>query len=397
MEDFKKNNLPEEERDTLKGLGFLVDDPDTEKREMLTFLEELNSINKVFKASVVMSLDCNLACKYCFEGQRKGKFYMSQETADLFVDYVSRHVVPYKEDIRIAFYGGEPLLSIDLIIYISGKLKDLAESRGIDYSASLTTNGTLLTAGVARRLKPFGIQRAIVTLDGLKESHDNYRPFVSGKGSFDTIYRNIKDVCEILSVSIGGNFVKENYRDFPLLLDYFLDTGLTPERVHDVSFSPVMPETPDIAPPEFNDGYGCSNEPWLIEATLFLREEILKRGYRTQKVMPIPCMMEMKDIFVLNYDGTIYKCPGLIGRQAFKAGDITTGVADYRQSHNLGNWKNEECLACSYLPLCFGGCRYMKLVRDGTMEGIDCRRAYFDAVLESLVLQDIKYSNQIQK
>ena len=102
-------------------------------------------------------------------------------------------------------------------------------------------------------------------------------------------------------------------------------------------------------------------------------------------------MMEYKNNILVNYDGSIYKCPGLIGREAYKIGDIKTGVKDYLKSHNLDNWKNEECLDCAYLPLCFGGCRYMKLVRDGNMDGVDCRKPYFDACLETLVKQDIRY------
>jgi hypothetical protein len=33
----------------------------------------------------------------------------------------------------------------------------------------------------------------------------------------------------------------------------------------------------------------------------------------------------------------------------------------------------------------------MKLVRDGNMEGVDCKKPYFDATLEAMVKQDIRY------
>jgi len=46
--------------------------------------------------------------------------------------------------------------------------------------------------------------------------------------------------------------------------------------------------------------------------------------------------------------------------------------------------------------LCFGGCRYLKLVRDGEMKGVDCRKRHFDAVLEPLVKQDIAYKAQMK-
>ncbi len=107
-------------------------------------------------------------------------------------------------------------------------------------------------------------------------------------------------------------------------------------------------------------------------------------------------MMELKDNLVVNYDGGFYKCPGFIGRQGFCVGDLRNGVQDYRQSHNLDNWKNEECLNCSYLPLCFGGCRYMKLVRDGNINGVDCKRPYLDVTLERLIYQDIELTHSKQ-
>jgi uncharacterized protein len=94
---------------------------------------------------------------------------------------------------------------------------------------------------------------------------------------------------------------------------------------------------------------------------------------------------------MMDYDGALYKCPVLIGRKDYRVGDITTGLTDYRASHALDNWKNEECLACAYLPLCFGGCRYMKLLQDGDINGVNCRKEYFDRILAQLVSQDIKY------
>ncbi len=134
-----------------------------------------------------------------------------------------------------------------------------------------------------------------------------------------------------------------------------------------------------------------TNEPWLSEATVFLREETLKRGFHTRALMPSVCAIERPNSIIVNYDGTLYKCPGLLGRKDFCVGDLTNGIIDYSASHSLDNWKNEKCLSCSYLPLCFGGCRYMKLVRDGHMQGVDCKKQYLDVILEELVLQDITY------
>jgi uncharacterized protein len=391
LEDVSNNNLPADEEETLRRLGFLVADATSEHEEMLGFMKRLNSANKRLSITAVLNLDCNLACKYCFEGNRKGRFYMSQETAALFLDFISLQDLSEKEEIKVVFYGGEPLLSMELIIHLSKEIKAIADRKGVGYKFSLITNGTLLTPGVVEKLKPLGMTSAGVTLDGPREVHDLLRPFKSGRGSFDAIVKNLKKVCSMLSVQIGGNFTKASYDKVPYLLDYLLESGLTPDKVLGVKFDPVTRESDEFALADFHDGCASPNEPWLFDASLFVREEILKRGYPTPRIMPIACALEYRDSIVVNYDGSIYKCTGFIGRESLQIGDIRNGIKDYPISHNLDNWKNKECLDCAYLPLCFGGCRYMKYVRDGNMDGVDCRKPYLDATLETLVKQDIRH------
>jgi uncharacterized protein len=391
IHDIENNSLSEEEQETLFGLGLLVRSDEEEKKEMLDFIQRLNVQNRTLIATVVLNLDCNLGCRYCFEGTRKGKLYLSDETADKFVNFVKQSDLSNKDEIKITFYGGEPLLSTERIVSISEKILSFAERKGRKYSFSLMTNGTLLTPGVVKRLAPLGLKNAKVTLDGPEYIHNNFRPFKSGGGSFDVIVRNIKDACDTIHVEIGGNYTKDNYREFPRLLDFLVAAGLTPDKIPMVRFDPVVNENSAFALPDFNDGCSSSREPWLIDASLHLREEILQRGYRTQKITPAPCIVELYDSIMMDYDGALYKCPVLIGRKDYRVGGITTGMTDYRASHALDNWKNEDCLACAYLPLCFGGCRYMKLLQDGTTRGVNCRKEYFDKTLARFVAQDIKY------
>lgn len=388
--DLPHAELTKKDRNTLKKLGFLVDGPEEERVEILGVMDELNELNKSLNIKLAMNLDCNLACRYCFEGKRKGKYYMSKETGDSFVDFVKERLEG-KEEIYITFYGGEPLLSKKLIIYITKKVKSLADNKGIPFIFSFITNGTLLTKETVRRLKPLGMKEAYITIDGPKENHNSFRPYKTGKGSFETILRNIKDVCDSVDIQIGGNFTKDNFDRFPEFLDFLRHEDLTPSKVPVLGFFPILTESAEVGLPDFHDGCASLNEPWLFEANLFLREEILKRGHRCANTAPGPCMMEFENNILVNYDGSIYKCPGLIGRKDYKIGHIKTGIKDYRKSHNLDNWKKEECFDCSYLPLCFGGCRYMKFVREGQMSGVDCKKPYFGATLETLVKQDMRY------
>jgi len=391
LRSLEEGTLSPESIATLTRLGFLVPDSDAERQAMLTVMTDAEEHMKKAFLMAVMNLDCNLACTYCYEGKQRGRHYMSTETADLLVKYCEDNFLPQGKDLTIDFYGGEPLLSLDLIKSISLRLQASAEKMGTGYAFTLVTNGTLLTTAVASELVPLGLKSARVTLDGPRENHDSYRPFSSGKGSFDLITKNLLDVCDIVKMGIGGNFTRDNYREFPRLLDELSALGLTPDKVAHVMFAPVSDTLGEHLMPEFSDGCCSMDEPWLLDASIYLREEILRRGFFTPKVQPTTCMIEFKDNLVAHYDGTLYKCPAFIGLEGLDVGHLESGIRDFRESHNMDVWKKDECLDCAYLPLCFGGCRFLTLLQKGAISDVECRKAWYDATLEELILQDLRY------
>lgn len=391
LDEIEKGELDPSDQKILSELGFLVPDREEEKREMLRIIDDINEHAKKFNAIVVMNLDCNLACRYCYEGDMKGKSYISAATLGLLVDFLGRHALSQGKDIHIDFYGGEPLLSFHDIKGVSERLKSLSEGRGLKYSFNLVTNGTLLSMEKAKELSALGLKGVKITLDGPEENHNAFRPFKSGTGTFAAIVNNLKEVYGIVNIQLGGNYTEGNYMAFPKLLDYLIAEGLTPEKFLMVKFDPVLKPGGRFALPEFRDGSESINEPWVFSANLFLREEILKRGFKTPKILPVMCMVGMTNDIVVNHNGTLYKCPGFIGWEGFEAGDLRRGMSVVDEAYALDVWKNDRCLDCEYLPLCFGGCRFMKVLRDGNIRGTDCRRPYLDATLETLLRQDIEY------
>jgi uncharacterized protein len=387
-----EENMSGTYREQLVSLGILVEDAERERAGMYGIFNKANDESTHLNAIVVLNLDCNLACRYCYEGTLKGKHYMSRETADaLLVFLKNRAVEGGKRTINLDFYGGEPLLSASIMSYISENLVSFAQDERLEYSFNIVTNGTLLSRKKALKLKELGLRSAKVTIDGPRDNHDRNRPFRSGKGSFDRIVENIKETHDIVNIGVGGNFTRENYRTFPRLLDFLGQQCLTPGRISGIKFDPVTKTHGPQAPADFREGCETISEGWLVEASLFLRQEILKRGYRTQKIVLSPCMIDIRDRYVINYDGTIYKCPGLIGQKDFEIGNVRVAIKDYSVSHNLDLWKRVDCIRCAYLPLCFGGCRFMKYVRDGDISDVDCKKAYYDVALETLIKQEVKY------
>jgi uncharacterized protein len=387
----REGRLSGPEADTLARLGFLVPDPEAEREEMAGVFVAANRKRTLFQGMVVLNLDCNLACPYCYEGNFRGDLHMSAKTAGDVIEAVRREQIGKGRDVILTFYGGEPLLSIPLIREIAGRLKEEAAARGSGFAFNLVTNGTLLSRPVAEVLVPLGLNGAKFTLDGPRETHDLSRPFLSGRGSFDAVVNNVKKVWDLVPLQIGGNYTRQNYRSFPLLLDHLLAEGVTPERVTKVLFTPVIPKSGRGAVTDFNSGCALDYEPWVTEAGLYLREETLKRGYAVPRPRLFACMVELESDLVINYDGSLYKCPAFMAYDELRIGSLQSGVEDYSLSHNIDVWKNDECLDCAYLPLCFGGCRQMTLLRSGGIDDVDCRKGYFDAALERIVRQDLKY------
>ena len=382
-----RDALPEAEKETLRRLEMWVDDPVREREIMAGLIDRTNARSTTFSATVVLTLDCNLACPYCFEDGFRGNHAMSEATADLLMEWIERDQMARGRNVALRFYGGEPLLAVSRLKEIARQLHRSATAAGVKFSFSLVTNATLLTRPLVQQLLPLGLTSAQITLDGPPEIHDRQRPFVSGHGSFATIVNNLRSVYDLITVKPGGNFTRENYRRFPEMLDALLAAGIDPARLGPVQFAPILPKSG-------TRGDACClscNEPWYAEAALYLREETLRRGFAVEKPTMGVCMVEMEHNLVVNWDGAIFKCPAFLGWPELAVGTLTDGVGDYRASHRLDLWQNDDCLECAYLPLCFGGCRLMILHNHGTIDRVDCRTTYYDAVLEEFIRQDLRY------
>ena len=380
--------LSENERSTLSRLGVLVPDRDTEREEMRGTFDTINNASRRIEVTATLTLECNLACPYCYEDPFRGNFVMSPETAGLLVQRLTESMSAGL-DVGVDFYGGEALLQLELLKSIAARLGEAAAKRSVTFSFNIFSNGVLLTPALGRQLLPLGLAAIRLTIDGPPDIHNAQRPFVSGAGSFDRIVSNLLAVHKLVPVDLGGNYTRDNFRRFPELLDMLIEQGIDPACMKEVSFSPVMPKSDGSVAGDRGSACACTAEPWAIEAGVFLRGEVIKRGFPVAKIKPGACMIEFKNDLVVGYDGSLYKCPVFMGQEQLRVGSLTDGIGDYSRSHNLDLWKTGECLDCAYLPLCFGGCRFFRRLKTGAIDGVDCRRAMLDATLETIIRQDL--------
>ena len=129
LQDVEKGTISPADEKILSKLGMIVQDREVEKQAALGFFDKINSSNPALHIFAVVNLDCNFSCRYCYEGDMKGKLYMSDSTAECLIDFIKNRFTQDKTSLLIDFYGGEPLLSFGLIKSISHDLKSFTESR----------------------------------------------------------------------------------------------------------------------------------------------------------------------------------------------------------------------------------------------------------------------------
>ncbi|WP_051459426.1 Cys-rich peptide radical SAM maturase CcpM [Paenibacillus zanthoxyli] len=182
----------------LKNQGYLSNNR-VEKIEHINgrMLEELLGYN-LRKIILQVTQNCNFRCNYCvYSGSYVNRIHSNKRmdfaTARKGIDFLIAHSKDSKE-IDIGFYGGEPLLEIDLITQCMDYAVKAAEGKNVTFS--LTTNGSLLNEANVKRLLGYKL-RITVSLDGPQEVHDKNRTFASnGCGTFNAVYNNIRRIVE---------------------------------------------------------------------------------------------------------------------------------------------------------------------------------------------------------
>ena len=150
---------------------------------------------------------CNLKCIHCYAHavERSHEKELDSEQARALIDDLADFGVPV-----ILFSGGEPLVRRDLI-----DLASYAVDKGM--RAVISTNGTLITKEVAKRLRSVGLSYVGVSLDGMEEVNDRFR---GKKGAFREALVGIRN-CQDQGLKVGLRFTvnRLNTNEVPRIFD----------------------------------------------------------------------------------------------------------------------------------------------------------------------------------
>ena len=146
---------------------------------------------------------CNLRCVHCYAHAKdradEGELTTGQGRS--LLDDLAAFGVPV-----VLFSGGEPLVRQDL-----PELASYAVGKGM--RAVISTNGTLITASMARMLKEIGLSYVGISLDGMQEVNDRFRAV---PGAFRAALDGIRN-CQAAGIKVGLRFTinRFNVQEIP--------------------------------------------------------------------------------------------------------------------------------------------------------------------------------------
>jgi uncharacterized protein len=412
--------LTAEERAAIAELsehGFVVASRDGERRDLQDFFREVREGTDTLKITVLTTLQCNFACDYCIQGDHgdynKTAAKMSLETASRVGEWVERRIDAIAPSrLVLTFFGGEPLLNMPVLYYLSERLHRSCSERGVRLVINIITNGLLITREMVERLNPLGLNGIKITLDGDRDAHNRSRPLRGGQGTFDRIIANTRAVADITSIAVGGNFEIDSVDSYPALLDYLAEQDFAP-RLSKVLFKPVIREksaqSRGIIPLTVVGADGATDKPlngacmtsagtgvsrvcdtcnFVDDKMAFLREETKKHGFSTADGVHMgPCEIHKSHAHTVGPDGSLFACPGFAGEALQSTGHIDDRQEDFRTQaqrnfERLAAW--EQCHGCAFIPVCAGGCTVAAHNELGDMHAPNCHKASFEAGVVSL-------------
>ena len=322
--------------------------------------------------SIFTTLACNYRCTYCFEKDQLCQTeHMTTETADEIISFIKRRYAEHQftKSLKIKWFGGEPLINMKIIRYISDKLI----SNNIYFHAKMYTNGRLLTKELAHELKDLGVtDNVAIPIDGLAPTYAKLKD--CKEEDFYKTIQNIKDAEDILNIVIHINISEASKADAKKLYEllrhkYEIRSPITPVI--------ISPHNTDIITKsnsiEFRDFRN------IVESIRCEKEYYIGRQYG--------CEARQQDYYVIGTNGELYICEHLVGQKEYIVGNIKDTLGRINKTDTIfdSNRVIDDCKDCQALPVCLGLCSSKRYI-----DNIDCKKEDHIQAIKKYVLNLIK-------
>ena len=302
------------------------------------------------KFSIMLTEDCNLRCKYCYEGNNKIKNKLDKYTADKVINFILECLKKEldNEILYIVFHGGEPLMNFETMKYIHHLLNNKVKDRKIIYD--MTTNGTIINEEIKNFLKD-NIDNVSISIDGTKESHDSNRVFEDGRGSYDLVIKNAKILIDSgISLRCRMTFNTKNIHEL-------YESVVSMDGLGFKYIVPVI-DSYDNWDKTHMDIYSKELEKLVSNKNINSKNNISMLDTKLINIQKGDCFGGINS-FCIDTKGFIYPCTLAVNKKEFIIGNV------YDDSRALNKEKieefckiyvsqNEKCTGCTRYDYCIG-------------------------------------------
>lgn len=309
--------------------------------------------------TILPTTACNARCVYCYE---QGIEYvtMNDATVRQTIAFIKENRNP-NAPVRLAWFGGEPLIGERFIDAVSASLRN----DGIEFSARITTNGSLITKEIVEKMRTdWNITDIQITLDGIEEEYNRRKNYYF---NYDSAYWHV--LSRIKMVNEGGirlnvrvNIDEGNVDGVPQMIEELKDFVPNRDLVH-VDLVPLF----DLQ--EGEGGFAIWDKSFKLAEWIAEQGFAASRHFSTSKAKYHFCMADSPyRAIVIAPDGKLYNCENIMALSS--VGDVWNGITDaaYLDGLAVVEPAREQCKGCLFLPECttFSRCANPK---------VDCRYA----------------------
>jgi uncharacterized protein len=312
---------------------------------------------------------CNLACAYCIMAMPDIRASYQDETQSLTaatgraaIDVLAKS--GYSDSVHITFFGGEPLLKVDVIRSIVEHAKDKYPGR---FKYALITNGCLMRPELYDFFREHDFS-FLWSLDGEPQVHDRLRRFKSG-GNASVFSRSfaalqaLREAWPDCRVGVNITYLKQTL-ELPAAVRFFrrhgissirMDRGLLPrESPYAIGIEEVGVVNTQLT--QVADEYLAmlsAGDVFVLNPFVNYMRVISKRLPRYRA-----CNSGL-DYVTVSATGDIYSCYKLLGFADCKLGDVDRGISNGSAAvlwERLNANRRPGCRGCWARLICAGGC-----------------------------------------
>lgn len=349
-----------------------------DEKKLIQKLKEITRDNQIQSLYLISSTACNLDCDYCFyrssasnslEHRQNMDYQTAKKALIDFKKIVESNIKDNDYWQQVTFYGGEPLLNKKMLYKAIPFTRELFND---STNLVINTNATLLENEDINLFKDNNVE-VQVSLDGCKEKHDLHRKTQLGEPTYQIVINNIKKLLDKgIKVLPMITATDDNISNFSEML-YLLVSEL---GINDFAVNILI-----------TNSFGISDKYTEKLATEMLKAysdfgnvasdyafvELYNRLLGIDKTISKGTCGSSRKITVFP-DGKVYACQAL---ENVKQNYMNMLDADYISSKNWDCWRNrsrfdnQECLNCSSIISCGGGCATGSYNLQGSIYDID--------------------------